>query len=151
MEKVLEETDVAERFSEHDLRATAVSDAEALEHAQALLSHTDTGVLVFATSAGWIVTGKQLVTSFTELAQLDSNGDGIIDASDPGLSMLSVRIAAVNHRGVVPRAGLRGCTPAQPRQCPAFASMPERSIPIASSLRRSGFWAERLRAVVCLA
>lgn len=41
MDRVLEETDVSERFSEHDLRAKAASDAETLEHAQALLSHTD--------------------------------------------------------------------------------------------------------------
>ncbi|ANI21649.1 hypothetical protein AB870_25780 [Pandoraea faecigallinarum] len=41
MNRVLEETDVSERFSEHDLRAKAASDAETLEHAQALLSHTD--------------------------------------------------------------------------------------------------------------
>jgi Ca2+-binding RTX toxin-like protein len=53
-----------------------------------------TGILVFAPSAGGIVTGKQLVTSFTQLAQLDSNGDGIIDASDPGFSTLRVWIDA---------------------------------------------------------
>lgn len=41
MDRVLEETDVSERFSEHDLRAKAASDAKTLEHAQALLSHTD--------------------------------------------------------------------------------------------------------------
>lgn len=41
MERVLAETKVKERFTEHDLRAKCASDAETLEHARALLSHTD--------------------------------------------------------------------------------------------------------------
>lgn len=41
MTRVLEETKVKERFTEHDLRAKCASDAESLEHARALLSHAD--------------------------------------------------------------------------------------------------------------
>ncbi|WP_244438945.1 tyrosine-type recombinase/integrase [Paraburkholderia dilworthii] len=41
MVRVLEETKVKEHFSEHDLRAKCASDAETLEHAQALLAHAD--------------------------------------------------------------------------------------------------------------
>ncbi|OQP44296.1 integrase [Niastella koreensis] len=42
MERVLSETKVEERFTEHDLRAKCASDALSLEHARALLSHVDT-------------------------------------------------------------------------------------------------------------
>ena len=41
MARVMAETKVKERFSEHDIRAKAASDAETLEQAQALLSHAD--------------------------------------------------------------------------------------------------------------
>jgi integrase len=41
MERVLKETKVTERFTEHDLRAKCASDAETLEHARALLAHAD--------------------------------------------------------------------------------------------------------------
>lgn len=41
MKRVLKETKVELRFTEHDLRAKAGSDAESLEHARALLSHAD--------------------------------------------------------------------------------------------------------------
>lgn len=41
MARVMAETKVTERFTEHDIRAKAASDAESLEHAQALLSHAD--------------------------------------------------------------------------------------------------------------
>ena len=41
MARVLSETKVKERFTEHDLRAKAASGADSLEHARALLSHTD--------------------------------------------------------------------------------------------------------------
>lgn len=41
MERVMTETKVTERFTEHDLRAKCASDAESLEHARALLSHAD--------------------------------------------------------------------------------------------------------------
>lgn len=41
MTRVLEETKVKEHFTEHDLRAKCASDAETLEHAQALLAHAD--------------------------------------------------------------------------------------------------------------
>lgn len=41
MARVLTETKVTESFTEHDLRAKVGSDAETLEHAQALLAHTD--------------------------------------------------------------------------------------------------------------
>jgi integrase len=39
MTRVLEETKLKEHFTEHDLRAKCASDAETLEHAQALLAH----------------------------------------------------------------------------------------------------------------
>jgi integrase len=39
VERVLVETKVKERFTEHDLRAKCASDAATLEHAQALLGH----------------------------------------------------------------------------------------------------------------
>jgi hypothetical protein len=42
--KVLAKTKVIERFTEHDLRAKCASDAESLEHAQALLSHADSKI-----------------------------------------------------------------------------------------------------------
>jgi len=41
MERILAETNVKERFTEHDLRAKCASDAESLEHARALLAHAD--------------------------------------------------------------------------------------------------------------
>lgn len=41
MDRVLAETKVTERFTEHDLRAKCASDAETLAHAQQLLSHAD--------------------------------------------------------------------------------------------------------------
>lgn len=41
MTRVLQETKVTERFTEHDLRAKVGSDAESLERAQALLTHAD--------------------------------------------------------------------------------------------------------------
>jgi integrase len=41
MVRVLEETKVNERFTEHDLRAKCASDAESLEHARAMLAHAD--------------------------------------------------------------------------------------------------------------
>jgi len=39
MDRVLSETKVKERFTEHDLRAKCASDAKSLEHAQQLLTH----------------------------------------------------------------------------------------------------------------
>lgn len=41
MDRVLAETKVSQRFTEHDLRAKAGSDAESLEKARALLQHAD--------------------------------------------------------------------------------------------------------------
>jgi len=41
MDRVLAETKVTERFTEHDLRAKCASDASSLEHARALLAHAD--------------------------------------------------------------------------------------------------------------
>lgn len=41
MARVMAETSIKERFTEHDLRAKCASDAESLEHAQALLAHAD--------------------------------------------------------------------------------------------------------------
>jgi integrase len=41
MDRVLSETQVKERFTEHDLRAKVGSDAESLERARALLQHAD--------------------------------------------------------------------------------------------------------------
>ncbi|SHL11429.1 hypothetical protein SAMN05216428_101118 [Nitrosospira sp. Nsp11] len=41
IDRVLSETKVTERFTEHDLRAKCASDADTLEHARALLSHAD--------------------------------------------------------------------------------------------------------------
>lgn len=41
MDRVLTETKVTERFTEHDLRAKVGSDAESLERARALLAHAD--------------------------------------------------------------------------------------------------------------
>ena len=41
MAKVLAETTVTDRFTEHDLRAKCASDAESLEHAQQLLAHAE--------------------------------------------------------------------------------------------------------------
>lgn len=43
-DRVLEETRVTERFTEHDLRAKVGSDAESLEHARQLLSHADSAI-----------------------------------------------------------------------------------------------------------
>lgn len=44
MDRVLAETTMTERFTEHDLRAKCASDAETLEHARALLSHADSQI-----------------------------------------------------------------------------------------------------------
>lgn len=41
MDRVIEETKVENRFTEHDLRARCASDATSLDHARALLSHAD--------------------------------------------------------------------------------------------------------------
>ncbi|MFZ4386387.1 MAG: tyrosine-type recombinase/integrase [Chloroflexota bacterium] len=41
VERVMSETKVKDRFTEHDLRAKCASDASTLEHARALLSHAD--------------------------------------------------------------------------------------------------------------
>jgi integrase len=41
LDRVLKETKVSDRFTEHDLRAKCASDADTLEHARALLSHAD--------------------------------------------------------------------------------------------------------------
>jgi len=41
MDRVLKETRVKERFTEHDLRARCASDAETLEHAQGPLARAD--------------------------------------------------------------------------------------------------------------
>jgi integrase len=41
MERVLKETKVEQRFTEHDMRAKCASDAETLAHAQSLLAHAD--------------------------------------------------------------------------------------------------------------
>jgi integrase len=41
MDRVLAETKVKERFTEHDLRAKCASDATSLERARALLAHAD--------------------------------------------------------------------------------------------------------------
>lgn len=41
MDRVLAETKVTERFTEHDLRAKVGSDAQSLEHARQLLTHAD--------------------------------------------------------------------------------------------------------------
>lgn len=41
MERVLKETKVTSKFTEHDLRAKCASDAASLDHARALLSHAD--------------------------------------------------------------------------------------------------------------
>jgi integrase len=41
MDRVLTDTKVTERFTEHDIRAKCASDAETLEHARSLLSHVD--------------------------------------------------------------------------------------------------------------
>lgn len=44
MERIMTETKVKERFTEHDMRAKCASDAETLEHARALLAHADSRV-----------------------------------------------------------------------------------------------------------
>lgn len=41
MTRILKESKVEQRFTEHDLRAKCASDAETLEHARALLAHAD--------------------------------------------------------------------------------------------------------------
>lgn len=43
-ERVLTETKVEEKFTEHDLRAKCASDALTLEHARSLLSHADSKI-----------------------------------------------------------------------------------------------------------
>lgn len=42
--RVMDETKVVDRFTEHDLRAKCASDAKTLEHATALLSHADSKI-----------------------------------------------------------------------------------------------------------
>ncbi|WP_441928322.1 tyrosine-type recombinase/integrase [Marmoricola sp. RAF53] len=43
-QRVIAETEVRERFTEHDIRAKCGSDAESLEHAQQLLSHANSAI-----------------------------------------------------------------------------------------------------------
>ncbi|MCI3203846.1 MULTISPECIES: calcium-binding protein [Pandoraea] len=52
------------------------------------------GLLVFSPAAGGVTTGKQLVASFAQLSEMDSNGDGVIDISDAGFSALRVWVDA---------------------------------------------------------
>ena len=42
--RVMSETKVTEKFTEHDLRAKCASDAKTLQHAAALLSHADSKI-----------------------------------------------------------------------------------------------------------
>ncbi|MGF6118707.1 integrase [Janthinobacterium lividum] len=42
--RVMKETQITERFTEHDLRAKCASDAETLEHATLLLAHADSKI-----------------------------------------------------------------------------------------------------------
>jgi integrase len=44
MKRVLDETKVSERFTEHDIRAKSASDADSLKHAQKLLTHADSKI-----------------------------------------------------------------------------------------------------------
>lgn len=44
MKRVMKETNVQERFHEHDLRAKAASDAENVERARQLLQHFDSKI-----------------------------------------------------------------------------------------------------------
>ena len=44
MKRVMDETAIKERFTEHDLRAKCASDAKTLEHARALLAHVDSRI-----------------------------------------------------------------------------------------------------------
>lgn len=44
MVRIMKETKLEDRFTEHDLRAKCASDAESLEHARALLSLVDSRV-----------------------------------------------------------------------------------------------------------
>jgi integrase len=44
MSRIMTETTLADRFTEHDLRAKCASDADSLEHARALLSHVDSRI-----------------------------------------------------------------------------------------------------------
>lgn len=41
MKRIITETKIKETFTEHDLRAKVASDAHSLEHARALLAHSD--------------------------------------------------------------------------------------------------------------
>lgn len=41
MDRLISETSIKERFTEHDLRAKVASDASSVEHARALLAHSD--------------------------------------------------------------------------------------------------------------
>lgn len=43
-QRVMKETEVTERFTEHDLRAKCASDASSLEHARILLAHADSRI-----------------------------------------------------------------------------------------------------------
>jgi integrase len=43
-ERLLKETTITERFTEHDLRAKCASDAESLGRAQQLLGHADSKI-----------------------------------------------------------------------------------------------------------
>lgn len=44
MKRVMDETEVKERFTEHDLRAKCASDAKSAEHARMLLAHSSTAL-----------------------------------------------------------------------------------------------------------
>jgi integrase len=44
MARLLKDTKITERFTEHDLRAKCASDAESLERVQQLLEHADSKI-----------------------------------------------------------------------------------------------------------
>jgi len=56
MKKAIEETDLQEKFTDHDLRAKCASDAKTLEHAQKLLGHVDSRITdrVYRRKVEWI-------------------------------------------------------------------------------------------------
>ena len=62
MSRVLKETKVTERFTEHDLRAKCASDADTVEDAQRLLAHTDSEItqLVYRRKAERITPSKNV-------------------------------------------------------------------------------------------
>ena len=71
MDRVLAETKVKERFTEHDLRAKVASDAASLDKARALFQHADGACLPAEARAGLSGSKSEAVARLNETPRLE--------------------------------------------------------------------------------